>query len=104
MRNPRTCCSVSASLGAGIGTVDPVWGTLSVDRIEISGEAVVAAATIEGPAIGAGRDFSGVASMVFHALYTANSGARTVSFSNGAGPGVWVAVGSADGGSRWAFT
>jgi hypothetical protein len=26
-----------------------------------------------------------------------------MSFNNGAGPGVWVAVGAADGGSRWAF-
>jgi hypothetical protein len=40
---------------------------------------------------------------VLRALYTANTGTRTMSVNNGAGPGVWVAVGAADGGSRCAF-
>jgi hypothetical protein len=40
---------------------------------------------------------------ILRALYTANIGTRTMSFNNGAGPGVWVAVGAADGRSRWAF-
>jgi hypothetical protein len=42
-------------------------------------------------------------SSVLRALYTANTGVRTISFNNGAGPGVLVAMGAADGGSRWAF-
>jgi hypothetical protein len=42
-------------------------------------------------------------STVLRALYTANTGTRTMSFNNGAGPGGWVAVGAADGRSRWAF-
>jgi hypothetical protein len=37
------------------------------------------------------------------AASTANAGAITMAFNNGAGPGVWVAVGVADSGSRWAF-
>jgi hypothetical protein len=44
-----------------------------------------------------------VASTVLRALYTANTGTSTMSFNNGASPGVWVAVGAADGRWPWAF-
>jgi hypothetical protein len=37
------------------------------------------------------------------ALSNANTRARTMSFNNGAGPGVWVVVGGADGGSGCTF-
>jgi hypothetical protein len=42
------------------------------------------------------------ASTIFRALYTANTGTRTMFFNNGAALGVWVAAGAADGGSPWA--
>jgi hypothetical protein len=40
---------------------------------------------------------------VHRALSNANSGIRTMSFNNGPVPGVWVASGGANAGSRWAF-
>jgi hypothetical protein len=43
------------------------------------------------------------ASTVRRAIYTANPGTRTMSFNNGAGPGLWIGVGAADRPSRWAF-
>jgi hypothetical protein len=41
------------------------------------------------------------ASAVHRAFYTANTGPRTMSFDDGAGPGVWVAVRAADRRLRW---